>query len=160
MAKGNRGGKVSSSGKAGSGVSVKKASATPSQNIVREEPKKVLPTEAKAAAKQSTTQEMKTQAVQQPKSTATKQNAADIALRKKNANAFDNVTSAKLNTMTTSQLKKLARKAYLFSTGKNPWDPQSESEALARFDLLGDYQSKSALKKIIMSGKKEAKNYK
>lgn len=37
------GGRGSSSGKAGSGVSVKKASATPAQNIVREKPKKVLP---------------------------------------------------------------------------------------------------------------------
>lgn len=110
--------------------------------------------------KQSTTQEEKIQAAQQPKSTATKQNTADIAQRKKNANAFDNVTAAKLNTMTMSQLKKLARKAYLFSVGKNPWDPQSESEALSRFDLLVNQQPKSSLKKIIMNGKKEAKNYK
>lgn len=98
--------------------------------------------------------------MQQPKSTAAKQNSADIALRKKNANAFDNVTSAKLNTMTLSQLRRFARKAYLYVVGKHPWDPQSEEDALSRFDSLVDYQSKSALKKIIMSGKKEAKNYK
>jgi hypothetical protein len=139
------GGRGSSSGKAGSNE--KQVNSMMSRIV---EP----------TGKQSTTQEEKIQAVQQPKSTATKQNTADIAQRKKNASAFDNVTSAKLDKMTLSQLKKLARKAYLYKVGKNSWDPQTESEALSRFDSLGDYQSKSALKKIIMSGKKEAKNYK
>ena len=59
-----------------------------------------------------------------------------------------------------AQLKKLARKAYLYKVGKNSWGPQSESEALSRFDLLVNQQPKSSLKKIIMNGKKEAKNYK
>lgn len=154
------GGRGSSSGKAGSGVSVKKASATPLQNIVREEPKKVLPTEAKAAAKQSTTQEMETQAVQQPKSTATKQNAADIALRKKNANAFDNITAAKLDKMTTKQLQALAKKAYVFMVGDNMGSPKTEAEAMRRWELLGGDQPKTSMKRMIMKAKKKSKEFK
>lgn len=139
------GGRGSKSGKASSGTAYQKI--------------KTAPTETKVA-KQSTTQEMKTQATQQPKSTTPKQNAAEIALRKKNANAFDNITAAKLDKMTTKQLQALAKKAYVFMVGDNMWSPKTEAEAMRRWELLGGDQPKTSMKRMIMKAKKKSKEFK
>lgn len=148
------GGGGSSSGKIGSsGSSGKAGSGAAEQKI------KTAPTETKVA-KQSTTQEMKTQATQQPKSTTLEQNATDIALRKKNANAFDNITAAKLDKMTTKQLQALAKKAYVFMVGDNMGSPKTEAEAMRRWELLGGDQPKTSMKRMIMKAKKKSKEFK
>lgn len=87
------------------------------------------------------------------------QKESETQVRVKNAKAFDNVTSAKLDKMSISQIRALARKAIVYDVGRNPWSPQTESEALRRFDMMIKDQPKTSLKKMIMRAKKASKSY-
>ena len=87
------------------------------------------------------------------------QKKSETQARVKNAKSFDNVTSAKLDKMSISQIRALARKAIVYDVGRNPWSPQTESEALRRFDMMIKDQPKTSLKKMIMRAKKASKSY-
>lgn len=86
-----------------------------------------------------------------------KKSGSETAMRDKYKSEITQVTGSKLDSMSMAQLRKLARKASVFQIGAYPGAPKTEESALARFDALVAGQSKTSLKRLIMSSKKKAK---
>ena len=94
------------------------------------------------------------------RSSSENKKTSEYAMRNRYKNDFDDITMAKLDKMSVSELRKYAKKATIFMTNQGIGSPKTEAEALSRWNALGQYQSKTSLKKLIMSGKKWAKQYK
>lgn len=82
----------------------------------------------------------------------------DTALRKKYANDFSKLTTAKINAMSMSELLKWAVKAVVYNVGK-PFQPKTEKEAIERFEMLKEGQPKTSLRRLIVNAKKSSADF-
>lgn len=87
-----------------------------------------------------------------------KKTAKGSSLRTKYAGDFSKLTTAKINSMSMSDLQKWARKAIVYNVGK-PFQPKTEKEALERFDMLIKNQPKTSLRKLIASAKRSSADF-